>query len=158
MIHLRPMTSQEFDAFKAHSLPAFAAAKSASEGLSHEDAMAVAIESFARLLPDGFESKGNYFYQVIETSADRSVGHLWFARRPKGSEEWAFVCEIEIEEASRGKGYGKKTMLLLEDEVRKLDLKSIGLHVFGSNHRARGLYESLGFQTTNVNMRKDLSQ
>jgi ribosomal protein S18 acetylase RimI-like enzyme len=55
-----------------------------------------------------------------------------------------------------GKGYGKKAMLLLEEKVKALGLKNIGLHVFGHNHRAIGLYQSLNYQTTNLVMEKEL--
>ncbi|HET7142394.1 MAG TPA: GNAT family N-acetyltransferase, partial [Anaerolineales bacterium] len=61
-----------------------------------------------------------------------------------------------IEERFRGKGYGKSLMLLLEEKAREMGLKSLELHVFGSNHIARNLYEAIGYEITNVLMRKTL--
>jgi predicted GNAT family acetyltransferase len=37
-----------------------------------------------------------------------------------------------------------------------MGLKTLKLHVFGSNHVARKLYETVGYETTNVNMSKNL--
>ena len=67
-----------------------------------------------------------------------------------------FIYDVFIEERFRGKGYGKSLMLLLEEKARELGLKSLALHVFGSNHVARKPYESIGYEVTNVNMSKTL--
>jgi ribosomal protein S18 acetylase RimI-like enzyme len=63
---------------------------------------------------------------------------------------------VRIDEKSRGKGYGKQIMLLLEEKARELGLKSLALHVFGSNQVARGLYEKLGYEVSSLNVTKPL--
>jgi ribosomal protein S18 acetylase RimI-like enzyme len=45
-------------------------------------------------------------------------------------------------------------MELAEVEVARLGGTSIGLSVFGTNLRARRLYESLGYEPTSIRMRK----
>lgn len=47
-------------------------------------------------------------------------------------------------------------MLLLEEKVKKLGLKHIGLHVFGHNTAAVQLYNSLDYDTTSIMMEKAL--
>lgn len=47
-------------------------------------------------------------------------------------------------------------MALLDREARERDVASIGMHVFGHNEVARGLYQKLGFGETSIVMRKDL--
>jgi ribosomal protein S18 acetylase RimI-like enzyme len=47
-------------------------------------------------------------------------------------------------------------MLKLEEKARKLELNSLDLHVFGSNHVARKLYETIGYEITHVMMSKTL--
>ena len=47
-------------------------------------------------------------------------------------------------------------MLALEEEARRFGLTALALHVFGHNTAARALYEGIGYQITNINMRKDL--
>ena len=67
-----------------------------------------------------------------------------------------FILELYVEEDQRGRGYGKQAMLLIEEKARELGLKSIGLHVFGSNQIARNLYEAVGYEIKSVNMSKVL--
>jgi ribosomal protein S18 acetylase RimI-like enzyme len=45
-------------------------------------------------------------------------------------------------------------MRLAEDEARARGMKSLGLNVHGQNMVARSLYESLGYQTTALQMKK----
>lgn len=68
----------------------------------------------------------------------------------------AFVYDVEVDAAARGKGYGRGLMLAAEPYARDRGAGVLKLHVFGSNTVARGLYESLGYETTNVSMAKPL--
>ena len=52
---------------------------------------------------------------------------------------------------ARGAGRGRPA------EARRLNVRSIGLHVFGHNTGARKLYQRLGYRETSVVMRKDLT-
>ena len=47
-------------------------------------------------------------------------------------------------------------MELAQADVKEKGFSRLGLHVFGHNKVARKLYESLGFETTNVVMSKGL--
>ena len=47
-------------------------------------------------------------------------------------------------------------MTLAEEAARNHGATELGLNVFGHNAVARSLYESMGYQTTAVNMRKSL--
>lgn len=47
-------------------------------------------------------------------------------------------------------------MKQIELKAKELRLKEIGLHVFGHNKAARGLYEKLGYVETNIKMEKSL--
>ena len=77
---------------------------------------------------------------------------LWINIRPKVGKTEAFIYDIVIDEDRRGRGYGRATMLACVARARELGAQSIGLHVFGDNAVARGLYTSLGFVETNVQM------
>jgi ribosomal protein S18 acetylase RimI-like enzyme len=155
MIHLRKMTLQEFDVYLVEAIPSYARSKLKGEGLQEAEAMALASDSFHTLLPMGLETPHQYLFHVVD-DRQQIIGTLWFAHRKHGSREQAYVYDIVLNEEHRGQGIGRKTMELLEKEVRKLGLKSIGLHVFGYNDVARGLYEKLGFRATNIIMVKDL--
>ncbi|SET80116.1 Acetyltransferase (GNAT) family protein [Salinibacillus kushneri] len=81
------------------------------------------------------------------------MGMIWLAQR---SNEKGFICDVNIWEGNQGRGYGKQAMKELELVAKKLGLKSIGLHVFGHNQIARGLYEKLGYIETDILMEKKI--
>ncbi len=121
-------------------------------GHTEEEALKKTNEDFSRLLPQGLETPDQYIFSIVENN--RSVGTLWFGIRGASSNRKAFVYDIVIDDNSRGRGYGKMAMELLESEVKKLGLTHIGLHVFGHNLVARNLYEKLGYEVTNLNLEK----
>ncbi|MGA9286888.1 MAG: GNAT family N-acetyltransferase, partial [Anaerobacillus sp.] len=69
----------------------------------------------------------------------------------------AFIYEITIQEELQGKGFGTKAIEELEKVLQDKGIDELALHVFGHNKKAIRLYERLGFETTNVNMKKSLT-
>jgi ribosomal protein S18 acetylase RimI-like enzyme len=61
-----------------------------------------------------------------------------------------------VDEAYRGRGYGRAAPEALEPLAISLGYGSIGLHVFGDNEVARRLYRSAGYAETDVSMLKRL--
>ena len=87
----------------------------------------------------------------------QSVGWLWLAlQSPRAEAGVGFIYDITIDEALRGRGYGRTAMQLAEDEARRHGLHALALNVFGQNAIARALYSSLGYAETSVQMRKEL--
>jgi ribosomal protein S18 acetylase RimI-like enzyme len=78
---------------------------------------------------------------------------IWLAQV---STEKGFIYDINIYEGNQGRGYGKKAMKEIEQVAKNLGLTNIGLHVFGHNKSARGLYEKSGYIETDIVMAKDL--
>ena len=102
------------------------------------------------MLADGAATKDTWIWAV---EADgRRVGSVFVGIRDGG----LWLYDITIDEAERGKGYGRGAMTALEDEVRRLGHDTIGLNVWGGNEVARGLYRSLGWAEESVHMRKSL--
>ena len=58
----------------------------------------------------------------------------------------AFVDELFLIEAARGKGIGKRVMNFLRVEAQKLGLEALHLVVSRNNERAQRLYKAAGFQ------------
>jgi ribosomal protein S18 acetylase RimI-like enzyme len=155
-LRLRPMSDDELPAFIEHGKGQYARDMIENAGLTEELAQTKTDQDWARLLPNGRVPTGHHIYVVEDEDAQR-VGDLWFAERSTDFEgTGAFVYSIEIDEVFRGKGYGRATMELLEDEVRAAGLDRIALNVFGGNEVARSLYRSLGYRETAVMMRKEL--
>jgi GNAT superfamily N-acetyltransferase len=114
----------------------------------------IAAESFARLFPNGAPAEGHCLFNVVADGEIR--GLLWVGPHPDGAVESAWIWDIEIQEQYRGTGLGRATMAAAEDWARNAGYRTLALNVFGFNSAARGLYESLGFETVSVRMQKPL--
>jgi ribosomal protein S18 acetylase RimI-like enzyme len=117
------------------------------EGDAREDAAAELAKSF----PAGVPSNGNEMFDVLDGA--ETVGLLWLG--PLSPDTW-YVMDISIAQEHRRHGYGRATMLLAEGIARGHGARHLGLNVFGHNPTARALYESLGYETQSVRMRKTL--
>lgn len=151
-VRLRPMTLAEYDAWLAHLIEDYAAEKVAAGNWTAEEALARSAEETNGLLPQGPSTPGQHLFSIVAAGEPEPVGVLWFAAIE--ARRQAFIYDLEIHPPYRRRGYAEQAMRAAETEVRALGLKTIGLHVFGHNHAARGLYEKLGYEVTNVNMAK----
>jgi ribosomal protein S18 acetylase RimI-like enzyme len=66
------------------------------------------------------------------------------------------VYDVSVVEGQRGQGHGRSLMLLAERAALEAGTRLLGLHVFAGNTPAIRLYESLGYETTDVNVFKQL--
>jgi ribosomal protein S18 acetylase RimI-like enzyme len=120
-----------------------------------EQARASVEQTFARYFPDGSPAEGHYVYDVVADG--KPVGYLWIGPHVAGDTSAWWVWDIAIDADQQGHGFGRESMLLAEDRVREYGGSTLGLNVFGFNAAARGLYESLDYETTSVRMLKRLS-
>lgn len=148
------MTQFEFDQWAPRSRESYAQDKMRANGYTKKEALEIAEKDFLSSLPEGLKSKDNYLFTMKVEEAN--VGTIWFAVKGDVDNRKAFIYDIIVEESFRGQGLGRKAMVLVEDEVKKIGLKEIGLHVFGFNDAAIHLYKSLGYQTTDLVMAKTL--
>lgn len=116
-------------------------------------ATANADRSFKTYFPHGVPAAGQHVFDVVADG--EPVGVLWIGVMDSASNDW-WVFDVEISESQRGRGYGRAAMQLAETTAQELGAASIGLNVFGYNTIARHLYESLGYETTSVQMKKGL--
>ncbi len=149
------MTPEEFQLFSAESRARYVEDKINANDLKRDEAEKIADADFERILPNGYHSKDNFLYTLIDHS-ESNVGYLWYCVRGSSNIKKAFIADIMIREQFRGHGYGKQAMMLLEDDVKSKGLKHIGLHVFGFNDVAIHLYNSMGYRTTDLIMEKSL--
>jgi ribosomal protein S18 acetylase RimI-like enzyme len=155
MLELIKMTKEEFDKFLMTSKANYRQDKIRANSLSDEDAEKIANDDFDRFLPAGYLSKDNFLNMILD-SGKNPVGYLWYLIRGAENNKKAFIADILIYKEYRGKGFGRETMLLLEERVKEQGLSSIGLHVFGFNETATKLYNSLNYQVTDLVMEKKL--
>jgi ribosomal protein S18 acetylase RimI-like enzyme len=148
------MTEAEYLAWREFTVPEYAAEKIASGAWAEADALRLARESVDKLLPEGLATPYHYLNTLCLEADGRKVGHVWFA----AENTHAYLYDIVIHQEFRGQGLGRATMESLESAVLALGLTTIKLHVFGQNHAAQSLYSSLGYETTDLNMRKLLAR
>lgn len=128
-------------------------------GDSPEEARTRAQATRDNYLPGGSPAPDHLIFDVLagaEPGAER-VGYLWIGVREAGEIENWWVWDIEIDEPHRGAGHGRAAMSLAERAAAEHGALTLGLNVFGYNTAARGLYESLGYDVTALQMRKDVA-
>ena len=150
---LRRMTQPEYDDWLGRAISAYAKDKVASGQWPAEKALALSAREHAELLPQGLKTPDHYHFAIVGDNAF-PVGMLWFAVKTRFSAPVAYVFNIEVLPEHRLKGHARRALLALEEEIRKLGLSGIALHVFGHNLAARELYARLGYEPTNINLFK----
>lgn len=148
------MTEAEFRAYREEAVKTYAEEKVAAGNWPAEGALERSEREFSSLLPQGVATKGQHLLTLWDPGLNEAVGMLWFAAHEAG--RWDFIYDVSVDAARRGQGYGRAALQALEDHVKALGVTAISLHVFGHNHAARTLYESLSYETTNINMTKQL--
>ncbi|MEO8278378.1 MAG: GNAT family N-acetyltransferase [Ideonella sp.] len=155
MTILRRMSQPEYVVWLAEAIPEYAADKVASGEWADDVALALSRKEFDELLPDGVETAENHLF-TVSSAQGTPVGVLWFAVKTKFDARIAYVFDVVIHEEHRRKGHARRAFLAMEDEVRKLGLTGVALHVFGHNTGARALYEALGYLPTNLSLFKPI--
>lgn len=154
MSKLIPMTQPEYDEYLKHLIPDYAADNVRAGYWDESEALEKSRQQIGTLLPEGLQTKDHYIFTLVD--GDQAVGMIWMRAQLDRAVKSGFIFDVLVDEKFRGKGYGKQLMLLIEEKARELDLKSIGLHVFAYNKVAQNLYESLGYETSSLNMIKKL--
>lgn len=104
-----------------------------------------AEKQWSQILPDGLNTKNNYFWTIRKSDSDEIIGQLWFFQRPE--KDQTFIVDIFLKKEYRGAGYGTFVLKFVEKfaKIERLS-KVIELHVFKHNPRAVKLYERIGFK------------
>ena len=149
-VRLRPLREDEYAGWDEAHRREYARGLVEHARLSPEAAEAKVARDVPAVLPRGIATEGVRIW-AIEADGHR-VGTAFLAIR----DGQAWLYDIAIDEAERGRGYGRAAMLALEPEVRALGFDRVALNVWGGNEVARGLYRSLGYVEDSVHMSKGL--
>ncbi len=155
-LQLRAMTAEEFERFCERTIAEYAAEHVRSGDWSAQAAPRLAAQETASLLPHGRDTAGMLLL-CAEHPSDGVVGTAWVALE-HGEKRGAWIYEIDIQPEHRGNGYGRELLSVLERTVLEHGIEELGLNVFAGNAVARGLYESSGYETTSLHMRKRLGE
>lgn len=147
------MIEAEFGEWRPRAIQRYGEQQVQAGNVSVGKAQECAAGEYAKLLPQGLQSRGHHL--LIAEQESQRVGMLWLlihaGNRP------AFVYYVEVDLAIRGRGIGRAVMTAGERYVTEHGATSIGLHVFGHNLVARRLYDQMGYQVSSSNMIKSLS-
>lgn len=151
MITLRSMKASEFPDYEDYFVVDYADEIAANYGYSPEKSHAIAVAELRDDLPQTVNTPDHVLY-CIETADTGTIGYLWYKQIDSG--ETVFILDFVLFEPYRGLGHGKAAMAALEAQLAESGFKQIKLRVAFHNHRAKGLYETLGFSITGYNMIK----
>jgi ribosomal protein S18 acetylase RimI-like enzyme len=155
-VRLRPMRDDEWDAWRARTVSEYADEKVRNKGVTPGKALTQAEQETTALLSGGLGTPGHHLF-VAENDAGTRVGYLWFGPRLGDPDpDVAWLYDIFVEEAARGRGFGRAMMERLEVAARELGHHRIELNVFGDNVPAKRLYEAAGYLEMTRQLRKDL--
>jgi len=152
---LRPMLPDEFEAYLAWAVDDYAAELERNGKATGEAAKVTSRASFDSALPDGLATQGHDLLVAVDPDDGQRVGVLWFG--PSTDDPaMAWVYDITVDEERRRQGWGRAIMRSFEGEARARGFARAGLNVYGDNHVARRLYESLGYVETARQLHKEL--
>jgi len=154
LINLQPMNQEEFKQYIGYAIEDYAKDKIASGNWSEDVAIDLSRETFERLLPKDEKTENNHLLSIFHN--DILVGMIWISQKAPTNPSEGFIYDFVIFEQYQGQGYGKKAMKEAEIIAKALGMNKIGLNVFGHNKIARGLYEKMGYEITNITMAKTI--
>jgi ribosomal protein S18 acetylase RimI-like enzyme len=151
---LQPMTEDEFSAYKAWVVEDYAREIAENSRISMEEARASSIRDIDGALSQGLATSNQFLYHLVDSAPDPAtrLGYLWI--EVNSQKQRCFIYDIYLHPQFRHQGWGRKTLDLLEANMRQQGIRRIGLHVFGNNHTAQELYAKMGYEITGLQMQK----
>ncbi|MEH1122924.1 GNAT family N-acetyltransferase [Micromonospora sp. CPCC 206061] len=155
-LSVRPMTQAEYDEWIERLARSFAESQVAAGNWATDDAITLARQGNAVLLPNGLATEGMLLLKGVLPDGT-AVGVAWIGlNHPRGNPGCAFLYDIEVDEEHRGAGYGRALLAAVEEAARSHGSKALELNVFGGNAPAIHLYETSGYALVTQQMRKEL--
>lgn len=152
MVRLVAMQQEEFEPYLERDILEYAEEHVRNGNWKKEEALERSRKAHQQLLPDGLQSKNQHLFSILADASDQKLGELWVHIE----NNQAFIYDFRIEEAQRGKGYGKQALIALDERLKSMNVESVALHVFGDNITAQELYKKMGFHITDLQMKKRL--
>jgi ribosomal protein S18 acetylase RimI-like enzyme len=119
-----------------------------------QEAQQAADELAATMLANRTDDAHRFLVGVGDSGS--VVGRLWFKleERPDGLHSVGY--DFSVNEELRGAGYGRAMLAAMRRFHLDHGARSMSFIVYGYNTRAKKLYESIGYEVTQVQLRKKL--
>ena len=153
---VRPLRGEEFDAWRERVIDTYGTDLARASGQAASVVTERARALLDGLLPDDAATAGHWLLVIVDEDGV-DVGTLWIGPHGDRSDS-AYVFDVWIDEAHRGRGLGRAAMTLAEQVVADAGFGELGLNVFGFNTPARALYDSLGYRVVGIHMTKRLGE
>jgi ribosomal protein S18 acetylase RimI-like enzyme len=148
------MEQKDFDPYLERDIREYAEEHVRNGSWKKEEALEQSRKEHQQLLPDGLQSKNQYLFSIMDDEKNKKLGVLWV----NIENNQAFIYDFRIDDEYRGKGYGKQALMALDQKLQSMSVQSVSLHVFGDNITAQELYKKMGFEITDIHMRKYYKQ
>ena len=157
MVELARMSEADFRRYMETAVEDYAQAHIKAGDCDPAEARTLAQADYDALLPQGISTPGQFLFCVRMPGEASPIGMVWFELRDRKGRKSAYIYDIQVEAAQRGKGYGAQVLGETERLAAEMGAERIGLNVMGWNHAARRLYEKSGFTITGIGMTKALT-
>lgn len=155
-IILAPMDKSEFSAYMLDNIRRYAAENVRAGRWAEEESVQMAEKSINDILPEGMDTKGNFFFDPKIPVSGEKIGVVWLSVLDQTKLRSVFIYDILIFEGFRGKGLGTETLKEIEAWAKGIEATSIWLHAFWSNQRSIALYRRMGYAESDLTMSKTI--
>lgn len=121
MLQLRAMALDAFQKYISFAVNEYAEEKIQAGTWQSNDALANSEQTYNRLLPNGLETSGHYFYSIYDDS--NIIGYIWVGN-DKENKSNAFIFDFEIYKQYQNNGFGSKALILVEKEAKNIWIPS----------------------------------
>lgn len=143
-VTIRTMTENEFENFCRRSMEDHARELMEELHISEEKATKAAKEEIAGMMPDGRNTKSNYFMTIV--AEHENAGFIWTLHEQVNGRKQCFICDFFVFESKRRKGYGAAALRLAEKHAASAGCQESVLFVADRNNGARALYKKCGYR------------
>jgi len=151
-VDLVPMNEDLFQDYIEKSVSGFAEEMVKTGSWKPEDIEKKSQEQLQSLLPQGIQTPGHEFFQIVTKETGNRVGILWVQKRQMEKGNVFFIFDIVIDEPFRRHGYGQAALLALEEKAACSDCNAIWLNVFADNDGAKRLYDKMGYEVQKTHL------
>ena len=151
MIKLEVLQQDDYERFLERETRSYAEDHVRNGNWPAEGALERSRKEFEFYLPDGIHTPDQYLWALIDDSGAK-IGVLWVQLKDRK----AFILDFVVDEEFRGKGFGKQALAAMDETLKSMGAESVALHVFGDNLAAQVLYKKVGYEITDIHMKKTL--